>query len=130
MPATAHISSLSDTSPETPQAPTIFDAAVANEHAARIGDHAAAARRRQHGEELRGFRRAASQRARAEAHAERAPGFAEGDVETQDAGFILALERDQVAAGIEHGDGERREIGLARLFQRDIDDGGSLRKGH
>ncbi len=68
------------------------------------------------------------QRARAEAHAERAPGFAVGDVVTQQAGFVLALEGDEMAAGIEHGDGERREIGFARLLQRDIDNGGCLRK--
>jgi hypothetical protein len=33
-----------------------------------------------------------------------------------------------MAAGIEYGDGERGEIGFARLLQRNIDNGGSLRK--
>src|ERR1051326_1069428 len=101
---------------------------IADQHAARIADHAAAARRRQHGEELRRLRRTARQGGRAETHAERAPGFAEGDVETQDAGFVLALERDQMAAVIEHRDGERSQIVVAAFLQRDIDDGGSLRK--
>src|SRR6516164_3577464 len=95
--------------------------AVAYQDAARIGDHATMACRRQHREKLRRLGRAAGERARAETHAERAPGFAERDVEPQDAGFVLALERDEMAAGIEHGDGERSEIGLARLFQGDVD---------
>ena len=46
----------------------------------------------------------AEQGAAAEAHAERAPGFAVGDVEAQDAGPVLALERDEMPAGIEHRD--------------------------
>ncbi len=73
-------------------------AGVADQYAARIGDHAAAARRREHGEKLRGFRGAARERARTEAHAERAPGFGEGDVKPQNAGFVFALERDEMAA--------------------------------
>src|SRR4029450_12154702 len=52
---------------------------VSDQHAARIGHHAYVARRRQHGEELRRLGRSRSQRARAEAHAERAPGLAERD---------------------------------------------------
>ena len=70
--------------------------------------------------------RARGQRARAEAHAERAPGLAEGDVETQQARLVLALERDQVPAGVEHGDGERRAIGVAALLERGVDDGRGL----
>src|SRR3979490_3505771 len=48
-------------------------AGVADQHAARIGDDAPAARRRPHGEELRRAGGALRQRARAEAPAERAP---------------------------------------------------------
>ena len=33
-----------------------------------------------------------------------APGFAERDVEAQDSGLVLALEGDEMAAGIEDGD--------------------------
>src|SRR3954447_18239098 len=58
-------------------------AGVADQPAARSGDDAPAARRRQHGEELRRTRGALRERARAEAHAERAPGLAIGDVEPQ-----------------------------------------------
>jgi hypothetical protein len=62
------------------------------------------------------------------AHAERAPGFSKSNVEPQDTGFVLALERDEVAANIEHGDGERCEIAIAAFFQGDVDDGGGLRE--
>src|SRR5262249_14007205 len=99
-----------------------------DQHAAGIGDHASIAGGRQHSEELRGLRRARGERARAEAHAERAPGLAEGDVEAQEAGLVLALERDQVSAGVEHGDGQRRAIGVTAFLKRGLDDGRSLSK--
>src|SRR5215472_6259956 len=99
-----------------------------DQHAAGIGDHASLAGGRQHGEELRGLGRARGERTRAETHAERAPGLAEGDVEAQEAGLVLALERDQVSAGVEHGDGQRRAIGVAAFLERDVDDGRGLSK--
>ena len=74
------------------------------------------------------FAARAGERARAEAHAERAPGLAEGDVEAQQPRLVLALERDEMAAGIEHRDGERRAIGVAAFLERGVDDGGGLRK--
>ena len=46
----------------------------------------------------------------AEAHAESTPGLGEGDVETQDAGAVLALEDDEMTAGVEHGHGQRGEV--------------------
>jgi hypothetical protein len=70
--------------------------------------------------------RAAS--ARAEAHAQRSPGLAEGNVEAKQPGFVLALERDQMTAAIENGDGQRSALELAPFAQCDIDDGGSLGK--
>src|SRR6266852_44089 len=48
-------------------------AGIADQHAARIGDHAPAARRIERVEELRRVGGALEQRARAEAHAERTP---------------------------------------------------------
>src|SRR5262245_1232407 len=54
---------------------------IADQYAARIGDDAAAARGRQHVEELRRVGRTLGERARAEAHAERAPRLSVGDVE-------------------------------------------------
>src|SRR5262249_24336246 len=101
-----------------------------DQHAAGIGDHAPFAGSREHGEELRSLRRARGERARAEAHAERAPGLAEGDVEAQEARLVLALERDQVPARIEHGDGQRRAIGVATFLERGVDDGRSLSKSN
>src|SRR6516225_4244287 len=71
---------------------------------------------------------APGERARSEAHAERAPGLADGDVEAQEAGLVLALERDQVPAPVQHGDGERRAIRVAAFLERGVDDGRSLGK--
>src|SRR6266702_701321 len=71
---------------------------ASDQHAAGIGHHASAAGRRQHREELRRLGRTRGERARAEAHAQRAPGFAKGDVEAKQTGFVLALERHEVTA--------------------------------
>src|SRR5215470_12290792 len=87
-------------------------AGVADQHTAWIGDDAPAARGGQHVEELRRVRRTLGERARAESHAERAPCLSVGDVEAQDARLVLALESDEMSAGIEHGDGERLELHL------------------
>ena len=96
---------------------------IADQHAGGIADHAALAHRRQHGEELRRVGRAFGERARAEPHAERAPGFAEGDVEAQDSRLVLALEGDEMPAGIEHRDRERLEFLVAAGLERDVDNG-------
>src|SRR6266849_3334942 len=92
-----------------------------DENAARIGDHAPTARGRQHGEKLRRTGSALRERARAEAHAEGAPSFTEGNVEAENARSIFALEGNEVAARIEHGDGERGAIGLATLLEGGVD---------
>ena len=123
MPAMAQISSLSAVSPEMPTAPMTSPSASRISTPAGIADHAAAAHRRQHGEELRRVGRALGERARAEAHAERAPGFAEGDVEAQDSRLVLALEGDEMPAGIEHRDRERLEFLVAAGLEGDVDDG-------
>src|SRR5262249_33922306 len=96
-------------------------ARVADEHAARIGNEPATAGGRQRREELRRVGGTLEQGARAEAHAERAPGFAVRDVEAQDARLVLALECDQVAAGVEDRHGQRRAVGLAPVLERDVD---------
>src|SRR5580704_4937760 len=101
-----------------------------DENAARIGDHAPTTRGRQHGEKLRRAGCALRERARAEAHAEGTPSFTEGDVEAENARSIFALEGNEVAARIEHGDGERGAIGLATLLEGGIDHGAGLGKGH
>ena len=81
------------------------------------------AHRREHAVEQRILPRAVSELARAEAHTERAPRFAVGDVEAQDARLVLALERHQMPPGIEHRDRQRRAVGLAAFFQSGVDDG-------
>jgi len=55
-------------------------------------------------------------------NAQRAPRLAVGNVEANDPRAILALESDQVAAGIEHCDDERIELALARVRKRCVDD--------
>src|SRR5262249_29235968 len=102
---------------------------VLNEHAAGHWHEASLAHGRECRVELRLARGAARERARAESHAERAPGFAERNVEAQDAGLVLALEGDEVAACIEHGDCKRRELGLAPGLERDADEGGGRVRG-
>jgi len=63
---------------------------------------------------------------------ERSPRLGDGDVGPKNAGAVLALERDEMAAGVQHGDGERRAIRFASLAERDVDDGAGLpeRDGH
>src|SRR5204862_5078207 len=65
---------------------------------------------------------------RAEPHTERAPGFADRNIVAQDSGPVLAFERDQMAAGIEHRDGERRAFDLAAVLERYVDDSRGLSK--
>src|SRR5215467_1719792 len=81
--------------------------AVADQNPANDRHEPAAARRRERGEEQLRARRAPGERPPAEPHAEGCPGLAEGDVEPEDAGLVLALEGDEMPAGIEHGDGKR-----------------------
>src|SRR5262249_53896380 len=52
--------------------------------------------------------------------------------EAQQPRLVLALEGDEMAAGIEHGDGERRTVGVAAFLERGVDDrrGLSERDGH
>ena len=54
-------------------------------------------------------------------HAQRAPCLAERDVEAQHAAAVLALERHEMTARIEHCHGERQQIRRARSLQRAID---------
>ena len=65
---------------------------------------------------------AARELAPAEAHAQRAPRLALGDLRPEDARPVLALERDEMAAGVEHRDGQRLEFARAAVRQRLVDD--------
>src|SRR5580704_5096014 len=103
-------------------------ATVPDKDPAGICDHPAAARRREHGEKLRRLGCAAGKRAGAETHAKGAPCLAERNVETQDPRFVLTLISDEMAAGVEDRDRERRKIAVACLFKRDVNDSGSLCK--
>ncbi len=116
IPAIAQSSSLSEVSPEIPTAPMTAPPASRIKHAARIGNHASAACRGERGEEHRRLLGALEQRARPEAHAERAPGLSECDIEPQNARLVLALERDQMPAGIQHRDREWLQISCRGRF--------------
>src|SRR5215467_4661985 len=96
---------------------------VPDQDAGRAWHQTPAAHRRKRRVERRLLGCAAGERARAEPHAERTPGFPERDVKTQDAGLVLPLERDEVPAGVEHGDRERHELVLAPGLERGVDDG-------
>src|SRR5262249_26197136 len=67
-------------------------------------------------------RRAFRQLARPEAHSERAPRLAESDVKPSEACAVLALERNQVPADVEHRDGQWSKLALARGCERNVDD--------
>src|SRR5258708_27991648 len=69
-----------------PDRPDDVAAVVADQHAARIGDHTPAARRIECIEELGRIGGALEQRARTEAHAKSAPSHTTGDVVNKDAG--------------------------------------------
>src|SRR5579859_3813834 len=90
---------------------------VADQHAARHRDDAAARGADERLDEGRVADGAAGEFAAAEAHAEGAPGLAAGDLRAQQAGAVLALRRLQLAAGVEHHDGQRLEAALAPFFE-------------
>src|SRR5882724_12989869 len=96
---------------------------VADQDARRARHQPPVAHRGERREECRLLGRAAGERARAEPHAERAPGLPERNVETQNAGLVLTLECDQMPAGVEHRDRERHELVLAPGLERGVDDG-------
>ena len=128
MPASAQASSWSPMSPEIPTAPTTAPSpsrmiTPPGDGTARPWLVAASAV-----DERRRLRRALGQFARAEAHPERAPRLAVRDVETQEARPVLALEGDEVPAGVEHGGGQRREPPPAPLGERRGDQRRSLRE--
>src|SRR5215204_1027068 len=101
---------------------------IADQHATRIGNHTPAACGCEAGEKHRRLFGTLEQSSGTEAHAERAPGFAERDIEPQNAGLVLALESHQMPAGIQQSDGQRRKILLAALFQSGVENGSGLRK--
>src|SRR3954464_15364087 len=70
---------------------------VLDQHTARHRHEAALAHRREHAKEQRILGCPVAKFTRSEAHAERAPCLSECDIETQDAGLILTLERDEMA---------------------------------
>ena len=55
-----------------------------------------------------------------------APGLALRDLRPQQARLVLALQRHEMAARIEHGDGERLQLQAAAMLQRLVDDDGRL----
>src|SRR5438876_178015 len=106
-----------------------FPGLALDQNSAGHRHHAAGADGGERIDEHRHLLRAIGELAGAEPHAQRAPGLGHGDVGPQDSRSVLALERHEMTAGIEHGDGERRAIRLASFFQRDLDDGAGRREG-
>src|SRR6476646_1675553 len=115
----AQASSLSEVSPEMPTAPMMSPAGVLISTPPGLVT-------------MRPSLAAASMVKNCGVLAARAPSLAEGDIETQQARLVLALERDQMPADVEHGDGQRRATGVAALLECGVDDGRGLRErdGH
>src|SRR6185437_3153436 len=80
-------------------------------------------------DEGRRGRGAAREFSAAEAHAEHAPRLALGDLGPEQARIVLALQRDEMAAGIEHGHGERLELEAPPVLERFVDDDRGLGEG-
>lgn len=129
MPARAQASSLSETSPEMPTAPTTTPLGVANQDSARGWDHPSAGHRVECREErllVRLLGHTAGQRPGADAHPKRPPGLAHGDLGTDDPRPILPGERLQVPTVVEDGHCQRRAARLPRLSERRLHDGRRL----
>ena len=101
---------------------------IADENASDHRHKPAAACGRERREEKLRARRPAGKRASTKAHAQSRPGFSERDVEPQDPGFVLTLESDQMASGVEHRHAQWLKIRGAGSLKRHIDDDGSLRE--
>ena len=55
-------------------------------------------------------------------HSQGTPRFRLSDLWTQQARPVFALERDEAAGGVQHGDRERLQPRFPRMFQSAIDD--------
>src|SRR5690242_7356701 len=95
---------------------------VADEDAARDGNETAVGGGGQRAHEVRTIGEPIAQRPARLTHAERAPRLADRDVGTEDARAVLALERDELTAGVEHGDGQRHHGVLSSGRERRLDD--------
>src|SRR5262249_36735325 len=71
-------------------------------------------------------RHATGELAAAKPHAERPPGLAHRDLRAEQARAVLALHRLQLAAGVEHHDGQWLQLQLAAFCQRLVNDRRSL----
>ena len=118
----AAYSSLSEASPEIPTAPITsplsFSASTPpGTGMKRPSDAAAIARLKR-----RAILQPVADGAAGDAHAERARRLADGDVGAEIARAVLALEQHDVAADVEHRDGERQQSRVGAGFQRAVDD--------
>src|SRR5262249_36854705 len=85
-------------------------ARVEDEDSARDGDELTARGGDDGRDEVGAIAQALGDGARWDAHAESAASLALSDLHAQQSATVLALEGDQVAARVEHGDGERQEV--------------------
>src|SRR4029077_8553152 len=101
-------------------------ASIADQHAAGIGHHPAAARGHDGSEKVRVLRGTLHHGARAPAHTQRPIGFADGNFKSDDSRTIFAFGTDEMAAAIEHYDGLRHLLEFTRLQQCGVDNARSL----
>src|SRR6516165_8031120 len=95
---------------------------VADQHAARYRDDAAARGGAERLDKGRVGGGAPGEFAPTKPHPQGAPRLAAGDLRPQQARTILAFQRREVAASVEHRHGQRLEAELAALLQRLVDD--------
>ncbi len=128
MPATAHASSASERCPLTPTAPMMSPAWSRTSPPARYRHQVSLRQRNECIDEVRVRLGPGGQRPASDAHVQCAVGLAPGDAFAQEAGAILANERDEVTGSVEHGNRHRREGLLLRVLQGVVDDGARLVK--
>src|SRR6185437_2602026 len=102
---------------------------AADEHATGHRDDATLGGVGQRRDEGRRRGGTAGEFATSEAHAQGAPGFALRNLRSHDAGAVLALEGEEVSAGIEYSDGERLQLQGPSMLKRLVDNSGGLREG-
>src|SRR5260370_25988222 len=95
---------------------------VLDHHGAGLRNEFAVGSGGERAEKLRVLLGTAEQRAARHAHADGGPRLADRHVVAKHAGIVVTLQRLHVSRLVEHGDGKRPHLHLARLGERYLDD--------
>ena len=126
MPAMAQSSSLSPTSPETPTAPMMLLLCPRTSTRAWRRNYASLAGDRESGNKGWVFLSSLRKFSCPEAHSERAPSLAVGNIKSEETGTVLSFESDSVATCVQHNDGERRKVAPTPFRDCRINNGAGL----